>query len=138
AKCFVVFAVIGASAAVCFSLSRRRRASLPGLEVRELNRRFESLADGLRTQVLERRAFQQLLKERGKHKPDPKRARVYVLDFEGNILGSEVERLREEVTALVDVAGPNDEVVVRLESPGGAVPHYGLAAAQLVRLKDRK
>jgi serine protease SohB len=29
-------------------------------------------------------------------------------------------------------------VVVRLESGGGAVPHYGLAAAQLARLKDRK
>jgi serine protease SohB len=29
-------------------------------------------------------------------------------------------------------------VVVRLESGGGGVPHYGLAAAQLARLKEKK
>jgi serine protease SohB len=35
------------------------------------------------------------------------------------------------------VAGKEDEVVIRLESAGGAVPHYGLAASQLLRLRDK-
>jgi serine protease SohB len=42
------------------------------------------------------------------------------------------------VSAIIAVAKPADEVVVRLESPGGGVPHYGLAAAQLTRLKEKK
>ena len=36
------------------------------------------------------------------------------------------------------VATPEDEVVVTLESPGGVVHGYGLAASQLQRLRDRK
>src|SRR6267378_2285805 len=48
-----------------------------------------------------------------------------------------VRNLREEVTAIIAASGKDDEVVVRLESAGGAVPHYGLAAAQLMRLRDR-
>jgi serine protease SohB len=49
-----------------------------------------------------------------------------------------VASLREEINAITAVARPEDEVVVRLESPGGAVPHYGLAAAQLARLREKK
>ena len=46
--------------------------------------------------------------------------------------------MREEISAITAVSRPEDEVVVRLESPGGGVAHYGLAAAQLARLKDKK
>ena len=62
--------------------------------------------------------------------------RVYVLDFEGNILASSVEQLRDEITFLLGAALPSDEVVVRLSSPGGAVAQYGLASSQLARLKQ--
>ncbi|MGH7456798.1 MAG: protease SohB, partial [bacterium] len=60
---------------------------------------------------------------------------VFVLSFKGDILASAVSSLREEVTAVLTVAKPSDEVVVRLESAGGTVNSYGLAASQLLRLK---
>src|SRR5438552_14886312 len=60
------------------------------------------------------------------------------MEFDGDILATQVERMREEVTAICAVAGELDEVVIKVESPGGGVPHYGLAAAQLVRLRERK
>jgi serine protease SohB len=44
--------------------------------------------------------------------------------------------LREEISAILPVAREADEVLVRLESGGGAVHGYGLAASQLVRLTD--
>lgn len=50
----------------------------------------------------------------------------------------EVSSLREEVTAVLAVVKPQDQVVVRLESPGGVVHGYGLAASQLQRLRDKK
>jgi serine protease SohB len=62
--------------------------------------------------------------------------RVYVLSFNGNIMASAVEQLREEISFLLHVALPSDEIVVRLTSPGGAVAQYGYASAQLLRLKQ--
>ena len=63
-------------------------------------------------------------------------ARVFVLDFDGDIRASAVENLRHEITALLTMATPQDEVVLRLESGGGMVHGYGLAASQLVRIRD--
>ena len=63
--------------------------------------------------------------------------KIYVLDFKGDTAASAVEQLREEITLiLATVKAGRDRVVVRLESPGGMVHGYGLAAAQLVRLRD--
>jgi serine protease SohB len=45
--------------------------------------------------------------------------------------------LREEVTAILDVATADDEVIVRLENHGGVVHEHGLAASQLARIRDR-
>jgi serine protease SohB len=61
----------------------------------------------------------------------------FVLDFKGDIMASQVEQLRQEVSALLSIATKNDEVVIRLMSPGGSVNGYGLAAAQLQRIRDR-
>ena len=135
-KGFVVFLVVAASAIVVFGLTRRRRGPLPRLEVRALNRRFEHLGDALRAAVMKPKEFRTLVK--GRKPSDDAKPKVYVLDFEGDILATQVERLREEVSAIAAVAQENDEVVVKIESPGGGVPHYGLAAAQLVRLRERK
>ncbi len=62
---------------------------------------------------------------------------VFVIDFEGDLRAEGVESLREEVTTILGVATPTDEVVVRLESPGGIVIGYGLGAAQLRRIRDK-
>lgn len=61
---------------------------------------------------------------------------LYVLHFKGDISASETAALREEISAIVQVAKPNDEVLLCLESPGGVVHGYGLAASQLMRLKQ--
>ena len=61
---------------------------------------------------------------------------VYVLTFNGSIMASEVEQLRDQISFLLQIAQPADEIVVRLTSPGGAVPQYGLASSQLERLKQ--
>ncbi|MCJ8146681.1 protease SohB [Acinetobacter sp. A3.8] len=63
--------------------------------------------------------------------------KIFVLDFKGDMNASAVEQLREEITLILATAkAGKDRVVLRLESPGGVVHGYGLAAAQLVRLRD--
>ena len=77
---------------------------------------------------------QQLSKETRLRKKNNQK--VYVLDFKGDTAASAVENLREEITLILATAkAGRDRVVVRLESPGGMVHSYGLAAAQLVRLR---
>jgi len=67
----------------------------------------------------------------------PHKPRVWVLDFKGSMDAHEVNALREEITAVLAVVKPQDQVVVRLESPGGVVHGYGLAASQLQRIRER-
>ncbi len=75
-------------------------------------------------------------KKKDKDNKDNKDAQVFVLDFDGDMKASAVQHLREEISTLISTANKGDEVIIRLESPGGVVHGYGLAAAQLVRLKD--
>lgn len=61
---------------------------------------------------------------------------VFVLDFDGDIKASALTYLREEISVIIAATDKGDEVVVRLESGGGQVNAYGLAAAQLARIKE--
>ncbi|TCP94698.1 inner membrane peptidase [Cricetibacter osteomyelitidis] len=76
-------------------------------------------------------------RKRGEAIEEDKKPCIYVLDFKGDITASETTALREEISAIIAVAKPEqDEVLLRLESPGGVVHGYGLAASQLQRLKQ--
>ncbi|PPI86783.1 protease SohB [Candidatus Pantoea edessiphila] len=61
---------------------------------------------------------------------------MYVIDFKGSIDAKEVDSLRREVSAILSVNHVNDEILIRLESSGGVVNGYGLAASQLQRIRD--
>ncbi len=138
AKGFVVFATIAATTVFFVAVIRRKR---PGawLRVKPLNKQIDALGDALRANLVPKKDLRKLRKDRKKVKAARGVARpnVFVLEFKGDLFASAVRNLREEVTAITAVAGKNDEVVIRLESAGGAVPHYGLAAAQLMRLRDK-
>ena len=68
---------------------------------------------------------------------ETKKKNVYVLRFPGDLNASQVASLREEITAILQSAprAGIDEVVLVLQTGGGTVTGYGLAAAQLQRLK---
>jgi serine protease SohB len=135
AKGFIVFATVAAISLFLAALFRRSRAGGPWLRVTPLNKQIEALGDALRAEIAGKKEVRKLLKARKKARAD--RANVFVLDFKGDLFATAVRSLREEVSAINAVAGKEDEVVVRLESAGGAVPHYGLAAGQLLRLREK-
>ncbi len=95
--------------------------------------------DEKRRQKAARKAEKAALKkgDQADDEPETDSRRVFVLDFNGDIEASAVENLREEVSAVLSVAGADDEVIVRLESAGGVVHGYGLAASQLKRIRER-
>lgn len=75
-------------------------------------------------------------RKKGEDTESERKPSLYVLHFKGDISASETAALREEISAIVQVAKPNDDVLLCLESPGGVVHGYGLAASQLMRLKQ--
>lgn len=133
------------------ALSNGKRKSQPGsLSVTKLNESYDAMKAQLDNQLLDKKDLKNLAKEKKKKeklekkalKKAPKEAeevakkRLYVLDFEGDIKASAVATMREEITAVLSVAKSQDEVVVRLESGGGVVHGYGLAASQLQRIRE--
>lgn len=115
------------------------------LKVRHLNqaqnRRREDLIEATQGKTALKQFKKVLAKKdkkalRVKNKSKSANQQVFVLDFDGDMRASAVKHLREEISTLISTANKGDEVVIRLESPGGIVHDYGLAAAQLVRLKD--
>lgn len=110
-----------------FALKRKPKN---GLTVTCLNKEYLCLTDHMEKTVLGKK----IKKPKTKKKSKPN---IYVIDFNGDIKASQVDSLREEISAIVAIVGKGDEVLIRLESPGGSVNGYGLAAAQLQRLRDR-
>ncbi len=68
---------------------------------------------------------------------EKKRKRMFVLDFKGDIRASQVSGLRREITTVLSIADVYDEVLINIESGGGTVHGYGLAAAQLERVRNK-
>lgn len=126
-----------------FMLFNRGR-SRPQLEVESLNDRYDALARALKESVFDKKRLKADAKaDKKKKKAEKKgaadeRPRVFVLDFDGDVRASALQCLREEITAVLSLEPTaQDEVVVRIESPGGLVNAYGLAAAQLERVRER-
>ena len=143
AKAVTVVVAVVVLVALVGRVVRLQRGGRRPLAVKHLNRAFEDQSFALRSQTMPRKAARAEAKARRKARkgadaaPPAQRPRVYVLNFHGDLKASQVAALREEVTAVVQVAGPGDEVLVRLENPGGTIPDQGLAAAQLLRVRER-
>ncbi|MBO9668700.1 MAG: protease SohB [Bdellovibrio sp.] len=113
------------------------------VEVELLHKKYKNFRNLLKAHTLnkaERKDLKKKLKEERKAsegKSAGHEKKIYVVDFEGDVKASAVENLREEITAVLTIATPQDEVVVRVESPGGVVHGYGLAASQLMRVREK-
>ncbi|WP_413584368.1 protease SohB [Bdellovibrio sp. HCB274] len=113
------------------------------VEVELLHKKYKGFRNLLKAHTVsksERKELKKKLKEERKahdSKAQGHEKKIFVVDFEGDVKASAVENLREEITAVLTIATPQDEVVVRVESPGGVVHGYGLAASQLLRVREK-
>ncbi|QXI25120.1 protease SohB [Pseudomonas iranensis] len=140
----LVIAILVVLASFAALRSKGRRKSAGQLQVSKLNDFYKGLRERLEQTLLDKDQLKALRKgeakteksaKKQKSKPETK-SRVFVLDFDGDIKASATESLRHEITALLTLATPKDEVVLRLESGGGMVHSYGLASSQLARIRD--
>jgi serine protease SohB len=133
--------VVAIVVVIVVAASAGRKASHEGLEVESLNKKYKTLANALRDAVSSKGEQKKAAKKRKKEakaasKASSERPRSFVIDFKGDLKASAAASLREEVSAILDVAGESDEVIVRLENHGGMVHEHGFAASQLSRIRD--
>lgn len=154
AKIVTVVVAIAIVIALIANLTQRKKAQRGELRVTRLGEEYKEMKEEVGAALLDPHQHKQWHKnQKKKNKQEAKAAKarakrgeavpaskptLYVLDFKGSIDAHEVSALREEVTAVLAVAKPEDEVLLRLESPGGVVHGYGLAASQLQRLRERQ
>ena len=124
-------------------LSTKGKPGEGHLEITNISESITELVKSVKEQILSKDQFKALEKSDKKQlkldKKNPPQAKdkLFVIDFKGSMDAREVESLRKEVSAIVQVATKQDKVLLRLESPGGVVHGYGLAASQLQRITDR-
>ncbi|WP_459205396.1 protease SohB [Pseudomonas sp. MLB6B] len=138
----VVIALLVVLSAFVGLRGKGRRSAGGQLQVTRLNDFYKALRERLESGLLDKAQLKTLRKQQAKAKKRSRKdkaadkQRVFVLDFDGDIKASATQSLRNEITALLTLATPQDEVVLRLESGGGLVHSYGLAASQLARIRQ--
>lgn len=156
---FVVAIVVIVSLIVSAS-SRNKKSEKGQIQIGKLNEKFKAMREALQHALLDEEQVKQLEKDekkrlklekaeqkkvaKGKSKKDSgdfsdeHKKRVFVLDFHGDIKASANDGLREVISAVLTMATPKDEIVVKVESGGGMVHSYGLASSQLARITNKQ
>jgi serine protease SohB len=140
-----VVAILFLVGGVLATAARHRGDKKGQIVVEKLNDQYESYEELLSHVTLEKAQLKKWLKSKKQQAKEQKagaaegRKRLFVIDFEGDTKASDVGALTECVNAILTVADPqSDEVMVKIDSPGGMVHTYGLAAAQLHRIKKKQ
>jgi serine protease SohB len=151
---FVIAAIVVVSIIISATHKEREDHDDGELKIRKLNEKYRELRESIQARLMsehERKAWGKAKKKKDKAEkkadkakkvdsdaPEDAPMRIYVLDFDGDIKASDTDPLRRAISAVLSVAEPGkDEVVIRLESGGGLVHSYGLAAAQLDRIRSK-
>lgn len=143
AQTFLILFAIIAVILVIATVAAKAAGHKDDIEVELLHKKYKNFRNILKANTLskaEHKDLKKQLKQEKKESADKSHTdekKIFVIDFEGDIKASAVENLREEVTAILTTAKPEDEVIVRIESPGGVVHGYGLAASQLLRIREK-
>ncbi|EJI84065.1 putative inner membrane peptidase [Alishewanella aestuarii B11] len=140
AKAATLVLAVAIIIALIAGVALKQRPRKGQLEIHDLNEAYLQQQELLQHYLLPKKAFKKWQKNAQKSydqlTEQPKR--LFVVEFNGSIDAHEAEALREEVSAILAVATTEDEVLLKLESGGGVVHGYGLAASQLDRLKQQQ
>jgi serine protease SohB len=156
--------IIAIMVLLLFIFSQRKKAPAGGLVIDDLSDNYKKMKETMLTHSMDQEQAKEWQKAEHKRKklarkqakqqrkqnkklaekddcqqssPANQKAKLYLLSFNGSVDAHEVEDLRQEVTAVLSIIQPQDKVLIKLESPGGVVHGYGLAASQLMRFRQR-
>lgn len=149
----IVVAIVVVAAIIMVLGQKQRPAGKGQIEIRDLNEKYDDIGEALLDVISDpelRKSEHKIKKKadkaeaktkkkqlkKGGQAPSSQRPRLYVLDFDGDLKAGATSQLREEVSAVLPLMRKGDQILVKLESPGGLVHSYGLAASQLSRIRE--
>lgn len=145
AKAITIVVAIVVVVGFIVGMAVKQKQTSGNLEFESLSEHFDDIKSQAQHVLLDKDELKKVEKEEKKKqkkklakKGEDKKNNMFVLHFNGSMNAQEVEQLREEITAILCVASKDDEVLVNVESGGGVVHGYGLAASQLQRIKDKE
>jgi len=149
---FILVMILGIGFLITLAAAKSNK-SRENLEVENINDKLEDFRDIMESEILSKEEYKAIQKDQKKQarqerkerkkrlkkgEEEPYKPRLFMIRFDGDMHASEVENLRESITAILGIAKSTDEVLIILDSSGGVVHNYGLAASQLVRIKQKK
>lgn len=149
-KVFTIVLAITIPLLILIGTSKGKSQNRGKLSITNLSNKFEEMGNAVKGSVMIPKELKKFNKEtlkdkkkkdkgKDKHKDkDKDKDSVFVLNFKGDIQASEVEKLKQEVNAILLSDTECKEVVIRVESGGGSAYAYGLCAAELKRLVDNE
>jgi serine protease SohB len=138
-KVFTIAVAITVPLLLIIGSSKGKTQSKGKLAITNLSEKFEDMGNVVRSSNMnpkELKKFYKDITKNKKKKTDEKEPSIFVLNFNGDIQASEVEKLKYEINAILLSESECKEVVVKVESGGGSAYAYGLCAAELKRLVD--
>ena len=147
-KVFTIALAITIPLLIVIGTSKGKSQSRGKLSITNLSNKFEEMGNAVKGSVMNPKELKKFNKEISKDKKKKDKGKdkdkdnetdsVFVLNFKGDIQASEVEKLKQEVNAILLSDTECREVVIRVESGGGSAYAYGLCAAELKRLVDNE
>ncbi|MEM0912626.1 MAG: protease SohB, partial [Pseudomonadota bacterium] len=139
AKAITIVIAVVAVLVVSIGLAAKQKPEGGNLSFDSINDQINELKRQTERLFLSKSELKKVDKDRKKEeksKEKEEKPKLFIIDFVGSPLAKEVEDLRKEISAILCVAKDKDEVLVNVESGGGVVHGYGLAASQLQRIKN--
>ena len=147
-KVFTIALAITIPLLIVIGTSKGKSQSRGKLSITNLSNKFEEMGNAVKGSVMNPKELKKFNKEISKDKKKKDKGKdkdkdnetdsVFVLNFKGDIQASEVEKLKQEVNAILLSDTECREVVIRVESGGGSAYAYGLCAAELKRLVENE
>lgn len=143
AKAVTVVVAVAIIVGLIASAAIKQKPGKGQLEIKSISDQLGEVKQYAQHVLLDKTALKKLRKEekksqKNKAKSESELPKLFVINFKGSMDANEVDYLREEVTAVLCVATKEDEVLINIESGGGVVHGYGLAASQLQRIKEKQ
>ena len=134
-KVFTIAVAITVPLLLIIGSSKGKSQSRGKLSITNLSDKYEDMGNAIKSSLMNPKELKKfnknLSKEKKKKEKNDKEESVFVLNFKGDIQASEVEKLKQEINAILLSETECKEVVIRVESGGGSAYAYGLCAAEL-------
>lgn len=115
--------------------SKKSATEKNNLNITIVNDDINTMKTSIAEVILEKKEFKKM-KKKDKKNTHHNKPIAYWLTFQGDMKASASQQLKDEITAILTLASPKDEVIISIDSPGGAVNQYGFAASQLERIRS--